>query len=651
MHSNRIGKERGMAVFHCVRELPTARRTAHRIPWAGRILNCIDNGGAGHAILGLLLMKGSSHFWIGLIWLFGTVASLALQRPVVVSVYQGPCKEGDFEANLAAVRGVIRQAQARGSQFVAFPECFLSGYQTPLAVRQGARPLNDPALQSFIAESAQHEAVVLVGLARTAGTNLFNSVLVIHRGRLLGFYDKILLTPSDRDELGFSPGTSLPVFEAHGVRFGVLICADTSYPHVAMAAKLQGAEILFTPHNNAITPTAMEDHLRWVRNCHIGLACLYQVVVARANVVQNGNRDALSYGDSFILSPQGAPLSEAGLFRTELRTALVTPQMFEPPQVWAGFQDTPGWLRTSIADLLSSHRTPPDDAELRFWLENMAVDHQFTFDEMGAATGLDRNTLESALGRWDLMNALPRPVNSDGPIRVLPYPGGRHPRLGFFDGARNPQRETKVSVFPPWKDGGYAVVDVPEAVFSNLGLIYLAHTHIPTVWDQKGITLPRLEWARVPEGRLSLERILPNQVRIGAEVLPEASGVRFKLWLQNGTPERLSGLRIQNCVMLGHAKGFETQSLTNKVFRSPFAAVRSSDGSRWILTAWEECGRTWGNEHVPCIHSDPVFPDCPSGETVRIAGWLSFYEGRDLDGEIDRLRRLGIPSIVKKNAN
>jgi hypothetical protein len=34
--------------------------------------------------------------------------------------------------------------------------------------------------------------------------------------------------------------------------------------------------------------------------------------------------------------------------------------------------------------------------------------------------------------------------------RVLPYPGGRHPRVGFLDGAIDPQRGTKASVFAPW---------------------------------------------------------------------------------------------------------------------------------------------------------------------------------------------------------
>ena len=57
-----------------------------------------------------------------------------------------------------------------------------------------------------------------------------------------------------------------------------------------------------------------------------------------------------------------------------------------------------------------------------------------------------------------------KPERSDS-LAVLPYPGGRHPRIGFRDGAIRPQRETKVSVFAPWADGGYAVADVPEAVW------------------------------------------------------------------------------------------------------------------------------------------------------------------------------------------
>jgi hypothetical protein len=110
----------------------------------------------------------------------------------------------------------------------------------------------------------------------------------------------------------------------------------------------------------------------------------------------------------------------------------------------------------------------------------------------------------------------------------------------------------------------------------------------------------------------------------------------MELWLRNGTSAKLTGLRIQNCVMLARAPGFSGQTLTNKVFEPPFAAVRSEDGRRWIITAWQPVERCWGNEQCPCLHSDPQFPDCDPGATVRARGWLSFYEGADVHAEFER---------------
>ena len=230
----------------------------------------------------------------------------------------------------------------------------------------------------------------------------------------------------------------------------------------------------------------------------------------------------------------------------------------------------------------------------------------------------------------------------DAPVLVLPYPGGRHPRIGFLDGAIRPQRESKVSVFAPWKDGGYAVADVPEAIWFERGgkreLLYLAHTHVPTVWDRRGLSLDRLEWTRDRDGSLQIERHLPNRVAFGARVVPERAGVRMELWVSNGSAEKLTGLQVQMCVMLKGLAGFEGRTNDNKVFAKPFAACRDRAGKRWVITGWERCVRAWGNPPCPCLHADPKVPDCPPGETKRVRGWLSFFEGDDVDAELRRLR-------------
>jgi len=289
----------------------------------------------------------------------------------------------------------------------------------------------------------------------------------------------------------------------------------------------------------------------------------------------------------------------------------------------------------------NSARPAMSDRELRYWLENMIVFHQFSVAEVCSATGMSADEVNAAIGKFHLANRQP-PIHRPGDrLCVLPYPGGRHPRIGFLEGAINPQRETKVSIFTPWDEKSYVVADVPEAVFSNLGLIYLAHTHVPTLWETQKITLPKLEWQRKRAGVLEMNRRLPNGIAFGTKVVPSRDGVRFEMWLKNGTPGKLTGLRVQNCVMLKGAPEFNALSNTNKVLTKPYAAVRSEDGRRWMITAFEPCNRPWGNPKVPCIHSDPKFPDCRPGETTRIHGWLSFYDGTDIQAEFKRLDDLG----------
>lgn len=286
-------------------------------------------------------------------------------------------------------------------------------------------------------------------------------------------------------------------------------------------------------------------------------------------------------------------------------------------------------------------RRPKDDAELRYWLQNMVWHHRFTTEEMTTATGLNSAEIEAALKKFDI-TPFNRPKRAaHAPLLVLPYPGGRHPRIGFLDGAVHPQRETKVSVFTPWDETSYVVLDVPEAIWSNLGLTYLAHTHVPTIWTKQGIELETLEWNRRADGTFGLQRKLPNGISFGAKVAPGGDAVRMELWLMNGTKEKLTDLRVQNCVMLKGAKGFNQQTNANKVLSNPYVACHSDDGRRWIITAWEPCHRPWANPPVPCLHSDPKFPDCAAGETQLLRGWLSFYEGADIEGEFKRIDQTG----------
>jgi hypothetical protein len=285
-----------------------------------------------------------------------------------------------------------------------------------------------------------------------------------------------------------------------------------------------------------------------------------------------------------------------------------------------------------------SVRRPATERELRYWLENMISGHDFSVDEVKAATGLSAPEIEAAVERFGIMREK-KTRSAEAPLLVLPYPGGRHPRIGFLEGAVDPRRETKLSIFTPWDPASYVVADVPEAIWSNLGLTYLAHTHVPTIWTKQNIVLPPREWERLANGDFQMDRTLPNGIQFGTLAHPARDAVLMKMWLSNGTARVLTDLRVQNCVMLKGARGFTAQTNENKLLRAPFAACRSESGNRWVISAWKPIHRAWANPPVPCLHADPRFPDTAPGEVSTLLGLVTFYVGSDIEAEFDRLER------------
>ncbi len=293
-----------------------------------------------------------------------------------------------------------------------------------------------------------------------------------------------------------------------------------------------------------------------------------------------------------------------------------------------------------------NYREPKNDQDLKRWLENMVWHHRFTRAEIEAATGLTQKTIISSLKKFDIKREN-KPGTDKKTLTVLPYPGGRHPRIGFLDGAIRPQRETKLSVFSPWNETDYFVLDIPEAIRRNeeskYGLLYLAHTHVDTMWTRKGIDLPPVEWIENDDGTLEMKRTLPNHVSFGVKVFPGTNELKMTMWLRNDSKEKLSGLNVQNCIM---TKGAPDFCFTDKndgkvVMEPPFIARRANSTQQWIISAWTPCKRVWENPPCPCLHSDPQFPDCAPGEKKELKGWFSFYEGENVKKELKRIQSLG----------
>ena len=91
--------------------------------------------------------------------------------------------------------------------------------------------------------------------------------------------------------------------------------------------------------------------------------------------------------------------------------------------------------------------------------------------------------------------------------------------------------------------------------------------------------------------------------------------------------------------MLKALPGFAGQTNENKSFEEPVTVVRSEDGTRAILIAFQGIDRCWGNDKCPCAHADPSFPDTAPGDRHAVQGRIWFYEGDDIDGARDAAAR------------
>jgi predicted amidohydrolase len=239
-----------------------------------------------------------------------------------LAAYQGVSVGGDADANLATVHRVVKQAAEREADFLCFPETFLSGYGDRALIERGALPLDDPRLDDLAARLSRHDMVTLIGCSeQLPDGRIGNSILIFDGGRRLGVYRKTMLTGGDYRQMGFCTDWDLPVWQAKGLTFGCIVCADSSYVETAATMAYQGASLLFSPHYNRIPADRMDQHRVRVRNNHIGLAALLELHVVRANVIVPHDEKGLGYGDSAIFDPDGRPLAEAGLFCEALITA------------------------------------------------------------------------------------------------------------------------------------------------------------------------------------------------------------------------------------------------------------------------------------------------------------------------------------------
>ena len=160
----------------------------------------------------------------------------------------------EFESKLTRW---VADAAGQGARLLVFPE------YAPLELISllppelhhdvlGMRPELQAFLPDFLALherlARQYGVTIVTGSYPVAHAGGFvNRAYVVSPSGATAFQDKLLMTRFEDEEWSISPGSGVKVFESQGIRFGVAICYDSEFPHLASALAEGGAELLVVP--------------------------------------------------------------------------------------------------------------------------------------------------------------------------------------------------------------------------------------------------------------------------------------------------------------------------------------------------------------------------------------------------------------------
>lgn len=223
-----------------------------------------------------------------------------------VAAFQAPLPAAGSMEALEWIRECVLRCEQQEVTILCCPEAILGGL---------ADDHHDPAsfaiestrLAEVLAPLTSDRVTTIVGFTEAADGGWYNAAAVFHRGAVAGIYRKI--HPAIRRSV-YRAGRELPVFDADGLRFGIVICCDSTHPELARRIAGQGAAVLFVPTNNGMPESRGGARLAAeARKIDIAAAMEHRLWVVRADVAGRIGQ-VMSSGATGIVRPDGSPAGD-----------------------------------------------------------------------------------------------------------------------------------------------------------------------------------------------------------------------------------------------------------------------------------------------------------------------------------------------------
>ncbi|KYK31165.1 MAG: hypothetical protein AYK23_00840 [Candidatus Proteinoplasmatales archaeon SG8-5] len=207
---------------------------------------------------------------------------------------------GDKEHNIRIAEKVLASTDA---DVLIFPEMFLTGYTLADRIHELAESLDDKSVRRLDALAKESGRWMVVGIPEKDPVRtglIFNSAVVLSPEDEPEAYRKMVLAnfgPFEED-LYYTRGDALPLFETPVGTMGITICFDIFFPEIAKAYALGGADIIV---NISASPSVTREYFEKIT---VARAIENTAFVAFANLIGT-ERHMTFWGGDCLIGPRG----------------------------------------------------------------------------------------------------------------------------------------------------------------------------------------------------------------------------------------------------------------------------------------------------------------------------------------------------------
>ena len=187
-------------------------------------------------------------------------------------------------------RADVEEMRRFRPHFVCFPEYFF--VNPGLGTQVQTRHNQERQLHRLEVLSRGLGTVVVGGSMPELGDGvIYNTCFVYQDGRLLGSYRKKRLFFAEVGKI--TPGDSYRTFSAHGITFGVIICADVFDDEGFQFMRERGARLVFSPTFSPRKQETVDEKFKRDNDIYVRGAGIADAVVVKVCGVRSEFRDFL----------------------------------------------------------------------------------------------------------------------------------------------------------------------------------------------------------------------------------------------------------------------------------------------------------------------------------------------------------------------